>query len=147
MAIDYNVPMTWKEFKELSTDEQRNYLQYLMKEYGANCESFAQMFKMNAQTVRRYIKSENIGIQLAKGSRLNKARWNEFLGGILEQDEQSGGTAPEEPCSTSMRICSASMRFKGQIDVDVIANELKRVFDGKAEGEIEISYVLTSSGQ
>jgi hypothetical protein len=39
------------------------------------------------------------------------------------------------------------MRFKGRIDVDAIANELKRVINGNAEGEIEISFSLTTPGQ
>lgn len=143
MAVDYNVPMTWKDFKELSTGEQHDYLQHLIEEYGANCVAFAQMFKVNDQTVRRHIKDENIGIQLTRGSKLNKARWNEFLGVIPDQDEPSDSAAPKGPRPTSMQICSASMRFKGQIDVDAIANELKKVFDGKVKGSIEISYELT----
>ena len=94
MAIDFNAPMTWSEFKELTNTEQHDYLQHLVEEYGANCVSFAQMFHLNANTVRRYIKDNDIGITLTRGRRVNAARWKEFLGETLEETELPAGATP-----------------------------------------------------
>ena len=145
MAVNYGVPMTWKDFKALEKEEQRDYLQYLIDTYGANAVSFAQMFKINANTVRRYISDNDIGIKLSRGSRVDRARWNEFLG-VQETEEKAvemSEVQPQpQPVSCGMQICSATMRFCGAIDVDMITADLKRVFDGNTQGEIEITFTL-----
>ena len=143
MAVNYDVPMTWKDFKALEKEEQRDYLQHLIDTYGANAVSFAQMFKINANTVRRYISDNDIGIKLSRGSRVDRARWNEFLG-VQETDEKAAEMSEvhPQPDSCRMQVCSATMRFCGAIDVDMITADLKRVFDGNTQGEIEITFTL-----
>lgn len=143
MAVNYDVPMTWKEFKALEKDEQCDYLQHLIDTYGANAVSFAQMFKVNANTVRRHLAENELGIKLSRGSRVDRARWNEFLG--VQETEEEPAEEPEVqplPVSCGMQVCSATMRFCGVIDVDLITADLKRVFDGNTQGEIEITFTL-----
>ena len=142
MAVNFEEPMSWKEFKNLEKEEQREYLQHLIDTYGANAVAFAQMFRISAQTMRKYISSENIGITLSRGSRVDKVAWSEFLGITTEEESQEPAT---DAAPAAMQICSASLRFAGKIDVDVIAAELRRVFDGNTQGQIEISF--TVSGQ
>ncbi|ANU55297.1 hypothetical protein I5Q82_03210 [Acutalibacter muris] len=141
MAVNYDVPMTWKDFKALEKEEQRDYLQHLIDTYGANAVSFAQMFKINANTVRRYISDNDVGIKLSRGSRVDRARWNEFLG-VQETEEKAAEVVQPQPVSCGMQVCSATMRFCGAIDVDMITADLKRVFDGNTQGEIEITFTL-----
>ena len=141
MAVNYDVPMTWKDFKALEKEEQRDYLQHLIDTYGANAVSFAQMFKINANTVRRYITDNDIGIKLSRGSRVDRARWNEFLG-VQETEEEVAVQSEPKPMASGMQVCSATMRFCGAIDVDLITADLKRVFDGNTQGEIEITFTL-----
>ena len=141
MAVNFDVPMTWKEFKALEKEEQRDYLQHLIDTYGANAVSFAQMFKINANTVRRYISDNDIGIKLSRGSRVDRARWNEFLG-VQEIEEKAAEVVQPQPAASGMQVCSATMRFCGVIDVDLITADLKRVFDGNTQGEIEITFTL-----
>lgn len=141
MAVNFDAPMTWKEFKTLGKNEQYDYLQRLIDTYGANAVSFANMFHLNANTVRRYLADNDIGIQLSRGSRVDRARWNEFLGiQKIEEDTE----AESQPVSSGMQVCSATMRFCGTIHVDAIAAELKRVFDGTTQGEIEVSFTVKS---
>ncbi len=141
MAINFDAPMTWPEFKTLEREEQHDYLQHLIDTYGANAVSFAKMFHNNANTVRRYLAEHDVGIQLSRGSRVDRARWDEFLG-VREPGEEpeAEAEAQPQPLSSGMRVCSATMRFCGAIDVAAIAVELQRVFDGTTQGEIEISF-------
>lgn len=141
MAANLDVPMTWKDFKALEKEEQRDYLQHLIDTYGANAVSFAQMFKVNANTVRKYIADNDIGIKLSRGSRVDRARWNEFLG-VQETEEEPAVEGEPRPSASGMQVCSATMRFCGVIDVDLITADLKRVFDGNTQGEIEITFTL-----
>lgn len=139
MAVNFEEPMSWKEFKSLEKEEQREYLQHLIDTYGANAVSFAQMFHVGAQTVRKYIAEAELGITLSRGSRVDKVAWSEFLG-IAVEEESQGPATDEAP--SAMQICSASLRFAGKIDVDTIAAELRRVFDGNTQGQIEISFAV-----
>ena len=137
MAINFDALMTWREFKVLGREEQHDYLQYLVDAYGANAVSFAKMFHNNANTVRRYIADNDIGITLNCGNRVDHARWNQFLG-IQETGEGSAAESVSPEVSSGMRVSSATIRFCGTIDVDTIAAELRRLFDGTAKGEVEI---------
>ena len=141
MALNLDAPMTWKDFKSLEKEEQRDYLQHLIDTYGANAVSFANMFHLNANTVRRYIADNDIGIKLSRGSRVDHARWNEFLG-VQETEEEVAEVIQPQPAASGMQVCSATMRFCGAIDVDLITADLKRVFDGNTQGEIEITFTL-----
>ena len=78
------------------------------------------MFHNNPNTVRKYLAENDLGTTLSRGSRVDRARWNEFLG-VEEIVEE---------------------RFSGMIDVDLITADLKRVFDGSTQGEIEITFTL-----
>lgn len=107
----------------------------LIDTYGANAVSFAQMFGISAQTMRKYIASD-LGIALSRGSRVDKASWNGFLGIPASAEETAGGA------DTAMHIHSATMRFEGKINMETIAAELKRIFDGNTLGQIEISFTV-----
>ena len=138
MSVNFDAPMTWKEFQNLTKEEQHNFLQHLIDEYGANAVSFAEMFHVSAQTVRRYIGSADIGITLNRGSRVDAKRWAEFLG-----EDAEPVTQPATP--SGMQIRSLNMQFSGKIDVDLIAESLHRIFDGVEDGEIEIACRIPGS--
>ncbi len=143
MAVNLDVPMTWKEFKALEKQEQHDYLQHLIDTYGANAVSFAEMFHNNANTVRKFIAENDLGIKLSRGSRVDRARWNEFLGVEETLEEPTAvSEAQPQPVPSGMQVCSATMRFCGAINVDLITADLKRVFDGNTQGEIEITFTL-----
>ncbi len=131
MSVNFDTPMTWHEFRSLEKEEQHDYLQHLIDEFGANAVSFAEMFQVSAQTVRKYISTADIGITLSRGTRVDAVRWAEFLGGDADSAQ------PASP--SEMQIRSLTMQFNGKIDVDVIAESLHKIFDGVSEGEVEIS--------
>ena len=141
MAADLNSPMTWQEFKALEAGEQHDYLQHLIDTYNATAVSFAEMFHLSANTVRKYLADHDLGVKLSRGSRTDSVRWNEFLGAPAAVEEPVEDS-DSQPVSSGMQVCSASMRFCGTIDVDAIATALKRIFDGKTQGEIDISCTI-----
>lgn len=124
-------PMTWLEFKNLEKDAQRDYLQQLINTFGANAVSFSEMFHVGAQAVRKYIADADLGITLNRGRRVDRVRWNEFIGANSDNEEGSPADA--------MQLNSLSMQFSGKIDVDSISATLHKIFDGAANGEIAIS--------
>lgn len=77
---------------------------------------------------------------MIRGSRVDAVRWNEFLGVQEAENEDAPVQSEPQPVPSGMQICSAAMRICGTIDVDAIAAELKRIFDGTTQGEIEISF-------
>ena len=99
------------------------------------------MFHNNPNTVRKYLAENDLGITLSRGSRVDRARWNEFLG-VEEIVEEPTAVPEPQLVSSGMQVCSATMRFSGMIDVDLITADLKRVFDGSTQGEIEITFTL-----
>ncbi len=131
MAINVNTPISWREFRNLEKEEQHDYLQHLIDEYGANAVSFAEMFQVSPQTVRKYISTADIGITLSRGTRVDAVRWAEFLGGDADNAQ------PANP--SEMQIRALTMQFSGKIDVDVIAESLRKIFDGVSDGKVEIS--------
>lgn len=104
MAVNFEFPMTWKDFRALEKQDQHDYLQHLIDTYGANVASFAQMFHNNANTVRRYLADNELGIQLSRGSRVDRTRWNEFLG--IQETVEEPAVTPEvklQPVPSGMR--------------------------------------------
>ena len=69
MAADLNSPMTWQEFKALEAGEQHDYLQHLIDTYNATAVSFAEMFHLSANTVRKYLADHDLGVKLSRGIR------------------------------------------------------------------------------
>lgn len=96
---------------------------------------------LTPNTVRKYIAENDLGIKLSKESRVDRVRWNEFLS-TTEVVEEAAVPSEPQPKTSGMQVCSATMRFCGVIDIDGIAAELKRVFDGSTQGEIEISFTV-----
>ena len=91
--------------------------------------------------MRKYIADNELGIKLSRGNRVDRARWNEFLG--IQGAVKEPTAVPEpQPVSSGRQVCSASMHFCGMIDVDLTTAGLKRVFNGNTQGEIEITFTL-----
>ena len=162
-TFNFNKPMSWAEFKQKDTRIQKEYLLYLIENYHVNGASLSQMFAVTTMTVRKHIEANKLGIAFKVGNSMNgeqKAKWAEFFdSGMVEKMEKSepseifyeNETQPigqeNMQCATSDGIKGMNMRqfsvaFEGVVDVDMIANSIRRILGENAHGKIEITYTL-----
>lgn len=86
-------PMSYKEFKEMPTDLQGEYLTYLKNTFQANMSDIARMMGTTVNTLSAYIhyaKNSGIRVEFPKGgkSKLNCEAWQKFLN-CPESDEKA----------------------------------------------------------
>lgn len=146
-----NEPKTWKQFKALPTDIQKQYLTYLVENYNANATSLAMMFDVRPSTVHRHIEINQLGLTFKVGNSMNaaqKEKWMEFLG-----NSQKANDVAEQKCealernvdadevggrSPGMEMKQFSLTFQGEIDVNMIANSILGIVGNGTVGKIEI---------
>lgn len=149
LTINYNKPVSWDVFKELTAKTQEEYIRHLMDTYGANATSLAAMFDVQPLTVRRFLSSKELNISFPVGRSMNteqKTAWEKFL--KEEQDSLKAvesvpltpvsGATIATPAGSAMNMKNVSMSFSGKIDVNAIANSLRHVLGENMVGEIQI---------
>ena len=127
VTVNLNQPITWDEFKALTTSMQEEYLRHMMENYGANATSFAAMFGVQPLTIRRHIQMNKLNIKFPVGHSMSTAQkdaWDELLHGKTSEQ--------------SMDMKRFSLCFNGRIDVSMIANSLVHILGDNAVGEVEI---------
>ena len=77
VTVNLNQPITWDEFKALTTSMQEEYLRHMMENYGANATSFAAMFGVQPLTIRRHIQMNKLNIKFPVGHSMSTARRTE----------------------------------------------------------------------
>ena len=153
LTINYNKPVSWDVFKELTAKTQEEYVRHLMDTYGANATSFAVMFDVQPLTVRRFLSSKELNISFPVGRSMNaeqKTAWEKFL--KEEQDalspvEKTTIVALKEPVAgtpmeKAMNMKSVSLSFSGKLDVNAISNSLRHILGDNMVGEIQITCSL-----
>lgn len=149
LTINYNKPISWDVFKELTAKTQEEYIRHLMDTYGANATSLAAMFDVQPLTVRRFLSSKELNISFPVGRSMNteqKTAWEKFL--KEEQDSLKAvesvpltpvsGATIATPAGSAMNMKNVSMSFSGKIDVNAIANSLRHILGENMVGEIQI---------
>lgn len=166
ITYEPNKPMNWEDFKKMPVDLQARYITNLQQNYGVTAVDLGGMFGVRALTVRKHAESNKLGVEFPRGHAMSaskKAEWNDFLGcsedvvqpaeapavpetegeachafrreeGVVE--ERNDEIAPIHPKTMNMK--RFTLQFSGAIDVDMIANSMKLILGGKAEGELEI---------
>lgn len=147
-----NKPMAWEDFKKLPTNIQAEYITNLKQKYGATAVDLGKMFGVQALTVRKHADANNLGVEFPRGhamSAAKRAEWDKFV--CPEQDEPQafiepddgddwpvGGNdpAPEQP--EAMKMKNFTLRFSGNINVNMIANSLRWILGESSNGELEI---------
>lgn len=97
-VMTYNTrrPMTWKEFKKMPTDLQKQYLLWLSFTFRVSRAALADMFECAPKTVDRFLEEHNIDMGFARGRKMTEeqhAAFNRFRYGIPEPDEAEPATA------------------------------------------------------
>ena len=145
-TYNMNEPKSWDQFKEMPIHIQREYLEYLVKNYNVNATSLGMMFSVRPLTVRRHIEANKLGITFKVGNSMNtkqKNEWLRFLDGVAEPEETDGTEceATEQQhinCMNGMDMKRFSFTFEGKIDVSMIANSIVSIAGQNAVGTVEI---------
>ena len=79
--VDVNLkgPMKWDDFKRLPEDIQREYLEYLVKEYGATSDWVAKMLGVSYKTLSRFSVKGIFPKGRRRETQEQRDRWREFL--------------------------------------------------------------------
>lgn len=79
--VDVNLkgPMKWDDFKRLPEDIQREYLEYLVKEYGATSDWVAKMLGVSYKTLSRFSVKGIFPKGRRRETQEQRERWREFL--------------------------------------------------------------------
>lgn len=159
VSVSFDKPTTWANFKELSRSVQEEYLRHLAETYNANATNLAEMFGMSVATVRRHIQTADLDIKFRVGHSMNAEQrdaWERFLhsaqdyimvGDMKEEDKavlaEAMGANTIEPASAPMKMSEFSLCFIGPINVEMVANSLKRILGDNANGEVKVVCSLT----
>ena len=148
VEANFNQPISWDTFKELSKGTQEEYLRHLMSEFGANATSLAMMFNVKPLTIRRYIQSNGLSIQFQVGHSMSSKQreaWGEFLrnGSVSVQETDLDNSALHSADTDTvqgkkMYMRRFSLSFEGDINVSAISTSLIQILGGEAKGEVEI---------
>lgn len=149
-----NKPMVWEDFKKLPDHIQTEYITNLQRKFGVTAVDLGKMFGVQPLTVRKHADANNLGVEFPRGhamSAAKKAEWDKFV--CHEQDEpaflddedceewpveEPAGDMPAPAQPEAMKMKNFSLRFSGNIDVNMIANSLKWILGESSNGELEI---------
>lgn len=157
VSMDLNRPMDWKTFKGFPVTMQETYLKQLQDRYQASGVDLAEMFGVHPVTVRKYIQDQNFDIKFKKGGGNNVAhmiQWNAFVNGSYDRPQEdvpldifADSDPPEavqpeviqpETRKPAMSMSGFSLEFKGDLNVDEIANSLLHILGDNTSGNIKI---------
>lgn len=153
ISYNPNKPMEWEDFKKLPTYIQAEYITNLQHKFGVTAVDLGKMFGVQPLTVRKHADANNLGVEFPRGhamSAAKKAEWDKFV--CPEQDEpaflddeceewpveEPVGDMPAPAQPEVMKMKNFSLRFFGNIDVNMIANSLKWILGESPNGELEI---------
>lgn len=154
MTMNLNKPMSWEDFKSLPAGMQTEYLQHITDTYKVGKSKIAKdVFGCSDDTLTRYVAAHNLQVRFcsAAGSKSKDkiAVWNCFLG--VEQDEQEDiKLVPKDEArvvivdatnqTPPMKMDSVSLRFSGELDIQMIANSLRHVIGDGTAGTLTILF-------
>lgn len=153
ISYNPNKPMVWEDFKKLPDHIQAEYITNLQHKFGVTAVDLGKMFGVQPLTVRKHADANNLGVEFPRGhamSAAKKAEWDKFV--RPEQDEpaflddeceewpveEPVGDMPAPAQPEAMKMKNFSLRFSGNIDVNMIANSLKWILGESPNGELEI---------
>lgn len=149
MTMNLTRPMSWEDFSRLPDSMQKEYLQHLIDTYHVGCGAIGKMFNHSQSTV--FNRAKKLGVKLANtNGRLPselQERWQAFVNYLPVNDMpvvsledapiEAVDPAPELP-HTQMTM--VSLQFRGKIDLSMVANSLRHIIGGDADGELTVTF-------
>lgn len=164
--LSYNLSkaICWSDFKNLPISAQTEYITKLQNQYGVTAKDLAKMFGVTPITVRKHVDTNALEVSFPKGHAMDREKrdaWSRFLAGGLDSDVNQEDAAKQEttetqniddivdssgiqdesdekPDNIGMKMSSFTVRFDGEISVDMIANSLKMILGSRSSGSVEV---------
>ena len=154
MTMSLSKPMGWEDFKQLSAGMQTEYLQHITDTYKVGKAKIAkELFGCSDNTLAKYIVDQNLPITFhaTSGSKPKDqiSAWNTFLGVKLDEAMDMPNVAtdavPDEadtpaPGKTIMKMDSVSLRFTGELDIQMVANSLRHIVGDGTRGTLTVMF-------
>lgn len=153
MTMSLSKPMSWEDFKQLSAGMQTEYLQHITDTYRVGKAKIAKdMFKCSYETLTKYVDERGLQTRFYsvagnKEKAYTKA-WNDFLG-VAATPSAKAEIVPEAgPESlvippknkTAVRMDSVSLRFTGELDIQMVANSLRHIVGDGTRGTLTFMF-------
>lgn len=153
MTMSLSKPMSWEDFKQLSAGMQTEYLQHITDTYRVGKAKIAKdMFKCSYETLTKYVDERGLHTRFYsvagnKEKAYTKA-WNDFLG-VAATPSAKAEIVPEagpEPLvmppknKTAVRMDSVSLRFTGELDIQMVANSLRHIIGDGTRGTLTVMF-------
>lgn len=153
MTMSLSKPMSWDDFKQLSAGMQTEYLQHITDTYKVGKSKIAKsMFKCSYETLTKYVEEHGLQVRFYSTSG-NKEKaytkaWNDFLG-VAATPPAKAEIVPEagpEPSvippknKTAVRMDSVSLRFTGELDIQMVANSLRHIVGDGTRGTLTVMF-------
>ncbi len=159
VSCNFNEPISWRDFTELSADTQREYLSGLIHRYGTTASDLARMFGVTARTVTAYCGREDIGIRFSPGKRMSKKdriAFGEFCGNpdrpqqeIEAAEEETETTKPgaiididKTLPASDMAMTEFTLSFSGSFNREMLCNSLASMLPRGAEIKLDIKCLV-----
>lgn len=168
MTCNLKEPITFENFKRMSTDTQQMYITNLIDLYNVTGNKIAEMFGIHYTTLKRALAGTDVIGCFSRGKRMSpeqEAAWNRFLSSDEAKDDANKNMTQEVcnevdapvvteelatmhdeitygttiPCSKMKQF---SICFEGKIDVNMISNSIMSILGRDAVGKIEITCTL-----
>ena len=162
---DWVDPMTWDEFKSLSDDKKKSYIQWIREQFNVPDTEIAEMFAVSKFTFGRTIRDLGIGNGKGAGGKrkFDREAWTHWMNKPEEAEEvpvEESVDIPEveepvmetqeraytECCCEKKRAIpkSGTMTFEG--DIDDILNSIRLILEG-SQVEVTMSWNLVRMNQ
>lgn len=139
-TVSLNTPITWKDFKALSSQMQETYVMNLIRKYDISQADFSELVGTVQSTVSMYFKGRNIKFGKGRKGRSKKQEdaWIAFVCDIPACD------VTEEVVNNKTYVkptpCEVSLVFRGNLKLDDILSSLKETFGETVNGCIRITF-------
>lgn len=148
MEYKLNEPISYEMFKNYPKDLRKKYIEILRDEHGASAASVREMFGVSKGTIYNAITKE-LGVTFRAGPQSDEDRlkWDIFLHGASTEEpdlcepevpSEDDTILPEQEKPSGMTMSRFSLSFVGAIDVNAIANSLRRIIGGQTNASIDI---------
>lgn len=151
MEYRLDKPLDYEGFKRLPTDLRKKYIEILRDEHGASATSIQEMLGVSKGTIYTVI-TKDLGVSFHSGpqSAEGRRKWAAFINGgspdeqepatTIAGDDQKQEEYPiEQERHGDMAMNRFSLSFVGMIDVNAIANSLRRIIGDQMNGSVEIT--------
>ena len=156
VSVKLAEPMTWNEYKGLSPDIQKEYVDGLMEKFHPTASDLGRVFGVTSQTVVRYL--NQLGYSFSPGKKMPKECIEAFRSFMDKNNpvvinESVEDTSKEEntpteisvvkvPCVTmrddGLKMTDFSLTFSGKYTPDMIHNSIAAMLPEGTQVQIEI---------